>query len=203
MRTPKIEALYRLIDWLNAKLTDKPQIVKLDLDSSSLGDNPWLAGFIEADGHFFINFELNSTGIVNRVKCYMAISQKQLYKANSELLKKDNTNLNIMDKIREFLDVKTVNEVKRIKQDYIELAYVVKTIKKNSSDILINYLNTYPLFSSKYQDYLDWSKAHQIRISKKQKTLEGTSEILFLKNSMNTKRTQFNWDSLDKFYCLM
>jgi hypothetical protein len=69
--------------------------------------------------------------------------------------------------------------------------------------MLINYLNAYPLFSSKYQDFLDWSKAHHIRIDKKYKTLEGSSELLFLKNSMNTKRTQFNWDSLNSFYCLM
>jgi hypothetical protein len=40
MRTPKIEALYRLIDWLNAKYKDKPEIVKLGLDSTSLGSNP-------------------------------------------------------------------------------------------------------------------------------------------------------------------
>lgn len=40
MRTPKIEALYRLIDWLNAKYKDKPEIVKLGLDSGSLGSNP-------------------------------------------------------------------------------------------------------------------------------------------------------------------
>ena len=42
MRTPKIEALHRLIDWLNAKdaLVNKNEISKLGLDSSSLGDNP-------------------------------------------------------------------------------------------------------------------------------------------------------------------
>ena len=40
MRTPKIEALYRLIDWLNAKYKAKPEIVKLGLDPSELGSNP-------------------------------------------------------------------------------------------------------------------------------------------------------------------
>jgi hypothetical protein len=42
MRRPKIEALYRLINWLNAKnaLVKKSKISKLGLDSSSLGDNP-------------------------------------------------------------------------------------------------------------------------------------------------------------------
>jgi hypothetical protein len=56
MRTPKIEALYRLTDWLNARLDENTKISKLGLDNSSLGDNPWLAGFIEADGFFFLWF---------------------------------------------------------------------------------------------------------------------------------------------------
>lgn len=46
MRTPKIEALYRLIDWLNARLYNKLELPKLDIDNSSLGSNPWLTGFI-------------------------------------------------------------------------------------------------------------------------------------------------------------
>lgn len=54
MRTPKIEALHRLIDWLNARLEDKTKISKLGLDNSYLGNNPWLTGFIEADGNFFV-----------------------------------------------------------------------------------------------------------------------------------------------------
>lgn len=48
MRTPKIKALHRLIDWLNARLDEKSKIVKLGLDNSSKGNNPWLTGFIEA-----------------------------------------------------------------------------------------------------------------------------------------------------------
>lgn len=200
MRTPKIEALYRLIDWLNAK--NSSQIVKLGLDSSSLGDNPWLAGFIEADGSFHCGFDLNENGIANRVRCYMTLSQKQLYRAKSEtgLAEKDNSNFYIMEKIQEFLEVKTVNNIKRIKQDYIEEAYVVRTNKKSSCDILINYLKVYPLFSSKHQDFLDWSKAYHIKVSQEFKTLDGTSKLLSIKNSMNTKRTQFNWDSLNEFY---
>jgi hypothetical protein len=61
-------------------------------------------------------------------------------------------------------------------------------------------LSIYPLFSSKHQDYLDWKKAHEIRIAKSYTSIEGTSKLIFLKNSMNTKRTQFNWDSLNQFY---
>jgi len=34
MRTPKIEALYRLIDWLNARSKDGFKISKLNLENS-------------------------------------------------------------------------------------------------------------------------------------------------------------------------
>ena len=105
-----------------------------------------------------------------------------------------------MNKIKEFLDVKTVNEIKRIKQDYIEEAYVVRTNKKSSCEILIDYLKVYPLFSSKHQDFLDWSKAYRIKVSQEFKTLDGTSKLLSIKNSMNTKITLFNWDSLNEFF---
>lgn len=201
MRTPKIEALHRLIDWLNARSKNKLLLPKLGLDKSSLGCNPWLTGFIESDGNFYCGFDLNSDGIAKIVKCYMRISQKNLYRLNSEIPEDKNTNFNIMEEIKLFLNVKNVTEIKRVKENYVELAYEVRTVKKESCDLLIGYLTNYPLFSSKHQDYLDWKKAHEIRLSKSYKTIEGTSQLITLKNSMNTKRTQFNWDSLNKFYC--
>lgn len=131
----------------------------------------------------------------------MRISQKYYYKIDNELPEDKNSNFNIMEEIRFFLNVKNVTEIKRVKENYTEFAYEVRTVKKESCDLLINYLTNYPLFSSKHQDYLDWQKAHNIRITKSYKTIEGTSNLIFIKNSMNTKRTQFNWDPLNKFYC--
>jgi hypothetical protein len=85
----------------------------------------------------------------------MRISQKQIYKITSDISKENNSNFQIMEKIRVFLDVKNVNEIKRIKDNYVELSYEVRTTKKTSCDNLIDYLSTYPLFSSKHQDFLD------------------------------------------------
>ena len=169
MRTPKIEALYRLIDWLNARSTYDLKLTKLGLDNSSLSNNAWLAGFIESDGNFYCEFKLNSEGIATLVRCYMRISQKQSYKSN---ISKDNSNFYIMDKIREFLEVKIVTKIQRNRANYIELAYEVRTTKKLSCEILINYLTNFPLFSSKHLDYLDWSDFHHIRISKQYKSLD-------------------------------
>lgn len=52
MRTPKINALYRLIDWLNIRFD--LDIDKKDKDISNIDSNSWLAGFIDADGHFSV-----------------------------------------------------------------------------------------------------------------------------------------------------
>jgi len=124
------------------------------LDDSNLGDNPWLSGFLEADGNFYSLFYLNSEGVAGLVKHYMRISQKTTYgKSDSEPTEK-NSNFDVMDKIREFLDVKNVTSIKRIKTNFIETTYEVKTNKKSSCEILINYLSNFPLFSSKHQDYL-------------------------------------------------
>lgn len=176
MRTPKLEALHRLIDWLNPRLDEKSKMYKLGLDQSSLGNNPWLTGFIEADGNFYCSFYLNSEGRAETVKNYMRISQKQMYKTTSD--KPSNSNYQIMERIREFLDVKNVNEIKRTKKDFIELSYEVRTSKKTSCDLLINYLSIYALFSSKHQDFLDWRQFHRIRLSREYKTLsEGGAHL--------------------------
>lgn len=63
-----------------------------------------------------------------------------------------------MENIREFLDVKSVNKIKRIRKNYIEFGYEVRTSRKASNEKLINYLSKYPLFSSKHQDFLSWSE---------------------------------------------
>ena len=105
----------------------------------------------------------------------MRISQKQSYKPT---ISKDNSNFYIMEKIREFLDVKVVTKIQRNKPNYIELAYEVRTTKKSSCDLLINYLTKFPLFSSKHLDYLDWSEFYHIRISKQYKSLDGTLKLI-------------------------
>ena len=82
----------------------------------------------------------------------MRVSQKQSYKPT---ISEDNSNFYIMEKIRDFLDVKVVTKIQRNKPNYIELAYEVRTTKKLSCEILINYLTNFTLFSSKHLDYLN------------------------------------------------
>jgi hypothetical protein len=56
----------------------------------------------------------------------------------------------------------------------------------------------FPLYSSKYLDYQDWSKAAKLIFNDQHLTDQGMIEIDSLKNSMNLKRINFNWDHLNK-----
>ena len=76
VRRPKIDALHRLIDWFNSRLADEFKITKLDLDSSSIDANPWLAGLLEADGNFYCSYNLSSEGYTSLLKSYMRIPQR-------------------------------------------------------------------------------------------------------------------------------
>jgi len=93
-----------------------------------------------------------------------------------------------------------VNEIKITKESYVELAYEVRTSKKSSSEKLIVYLSKYHLFSSKHHYFLSWCEIHKIRLSLSYKSIDGTNKLILLKNSMNTLKTQYNWDSLNRFY---
>lgn len=77
MRTPKIGALYLLIDWLNTDARDC-EIKKLPLDSSSIGSNGWLAGFTEGDGSFEVRTTAKSAQSPQRVDANVTITQSRV-----------------------------------------------------------------------------------------------------------------------------
>lgn len=65
---------------------------------------------------------------------------------------------------------------------------------------MTNYLSKFPLFSSKYQDYLSWLEIHKLNKTKQHLTVEGAKLISNIKKGMNNSRTQFNWESINKLY---
>lgn len=181
MRTHKIEKLYKLIDWINLKNKNN-NLKKLSLDNSCLSSNAWLAGFIEADGCFYVRVTQNKNCATHKIACLFELAQKTT---------EENSMLDIITKISEFL---STNVKFRDKSSQ----YWIRTSKYESNKILVSYLQKYPLFSSKYLDFLSWQRILNIMIKKEQ--VNKLEEIRKIKNSMNSKRTQFNWDHLKKFY---
>ena len=187
MRTPKIYSLYNLIDWLNFNF-EEINLTKKDLNQSPLDSNAWLSGFIEADGHFSVRTTISK---YSRVECKFELTQSQKnHNLESKLL--------IMNNLADFL----LTSVKSIREDKPKPEFKIRTTSLKGNLVLENYLNTFPLFGSKYLDYKDWIKVldffkqgrfnHKLNIEK----------IIEIKSCMNDKRTIFIWDHLNNFYNL-
>lgn len=187
MRTPKIYSLHNLIDWLNKRF--EINIEKMSKDKSNINSNSWLSGFIDADGHFSVRTTLSSK--YPKVECKFEISQRQIdhNKQNSYYF---------LSIIADFLNT-TVKEI-RITRPKPE--YRVRTVNLKENLILIEYLNKYPIFSSKILNYKDWIKVLNYFKNKEHTKPESLKEIIKIKLNMNDKRTNFYWDHLQNFYDL-
>jgi len=182
MRTPKIDQLAKLIEWINKN--HLKNINLLPLDYSNLLNNSWLAGFIDADGSFYIRNSLKQK------ICKFSLEQRMIYPKTKESYEKILTlmcqNLNVKLNIRTRLN-------------YNDSYYIVRVENQKSIIILINYLKYHNLLSSKYLDFLEWEKAFNEIINKNHFTKEGNIILTSCKQKMNDKRTFFNWDHLNFF----
>lgn len=177
LRTPKINAFYGMIDFLKLKGVN---IEKLPLDTSSINSNAWLAGFIGADGHFAIKGFTESSKSHLGIQFY--ISQRRTDKSGDSLEK-------VMLEIAEFLCTKLNQRV--ITNKYKQ--FIINTSNAKSNKILIDYLNIFPILSSKYLDYKDWESANNIYVNKLHKDPLEYEKIRTLKKNMNSNRNFFCW----------
>lgn len=201
-RTPKIEALHRLISWLN-NLEEFPTLELLPVDESSIKTNHWLAGFSDSDANFSINFSIKDC-LAKNISFTYRISQKQKYTRSSDKAKFETSFFPVMNLIAlafnskvELISRNRINP--KTKNNYVENGYLVRVGTINSRLELIKYFDTYQLFSSKYLDYLSWKKGLDLVNENKHKTIIGTNKLNLIKTSMNSKRTKFNWKHLSKF----
>jgi hypothetical protein len=139
MKTPKINSLYKLIDWLNNK-NPNLNLTKLPLNTDSLKIDAWLSGMIESDGHFSVRTTM--TGKYPKIECKFELSQRQ----------KDHlgySNEVFLANIAKFLNI----SLKNIRENTPHPQYRLRTTSLETNLILVNYLNEYPLFGSKFLDY--------------------------------------------------
>jgi hypothetical protein len=194
MKTPKINSLYKLIDWLNNK---NPQLnlIKLPLNTFSLSKDAWLTGFIESDGHFSVRTTM--TGKYPKIECKFEL--RKLYIEDSS----ESCHL-IMKQLANYLEIKDYSFKQTKTSNYLKFA--IKTQNIRSNEILINYLTKYPLWSSNFLNYKDWFLALELYKKFKQNNKAGSLEILdeikLIKKRMHDNRTIFNWDHLQNFYSL-
>ena len=187
LRTPKINQVNKLIDWLN--LYHNMNIAKIIRNKKDLWEDNWLSGFIDADGSFSINLSKNNKLEIRNIKLCLTLEQRMIDPVSSESYKF------IMENIAKFLstNLRIVTQKNR-NRSY----YRIAGSSYLSRSIMIKYLTIYPLYSSKYLNYLDWIEASIIKTKNKVLSEEEKNIILNLKLNMNNKRTKFAWDHLSK-----
>lgn len=185
LRTPKLSKFNKLIDWINNNTNYS--FIKHNPDFSNIHSNAWFSGFVDADGSFDIRISLIKTGSVkNRVAARLRLEQRMVDPTTNKSYE------DILSLIALGLGVTLSSTIHNTNIKY----YVISASSNKSRLLIVSYFNKYPLFSSKYLNYLDWLTCHNLIISGDHLNVEGHNKALLLKEGMNNKRTYYNWDHL-------
>lgn len=191
-RTPKIDQLNKLIDWLNSN--HNANIKKLPLKKGDFSKDGWLSGFIDSDGSFSVQHTKIESGAKKRkISCRLRIEQRMFYTV---------TNESYSDVLKDIASFFGCNLLTRKQVSTGNEYYTITASSKNSLSIVIKYLEQNSLYSSKFLDYKDWKKIAELVIEGNQYTKESINKTDLVRASMNRNRTYFNWDHLQKLnYC--
>lgn len=153
-RTPKIHDFSKLIDFIKSQ---DPSISfeVLPLDESPIGSNAWLSGFFDADGNLTLNISERKNGR-KRVQILFRIEVKS-------------TLAPICNIIAKFLNLGIYHRVREGKYHSI----LICTTSVNANAKVVDYFEKFPLFSSKYLNYLSWKKIHEMQEKKLHLTPKG------------------------------
>ena len=195
-RTPKIEALHRLITYFNDKYGSNLPL--LGLDVSPLNTNAWLSGFTDADGTFSLNISKRGNSKILRINMNYRLELKQeSSKIVCETLGGSSFHP-ILSKICAFFDggLYSRSRTHGIDSSKTFYSYTAMTFTTASNIKVRSYFEKYPLQSSKRLNFKDWCLVLELVLAKKHLTPEGRVTINLIKANYNRKRTQFNWDHL-------
>ena len=163
---------------------------KLPLKSGNLGENSWLSGFVDSDGSFSVQHTKLENGAKKRkISCRLRIEQRMF-----DPITRKSYHPILMD-ISQFLNC---NLLTRVQKSTNNEYYTLAASSKISLNIILKYLNKYPLYSSKYLDYKDWEKVTLLILENKHYTNEGLTLTESVRDNMNRKRRFFDWNHLNK-----
>lgn len=188
LRTPKIDKFHALIKWLNSNTDTNYPI--LPVDTSSILQNAWLSGFFDADGSFDVRLrhKKGDGSGKNRVEIRIRLEQR---------MTDPQTGLSygsIMQLIAFALNVKLNTSIHNVDKQY----YIITSTSPEKLSIFVNYLTHFPLFSSKYINYLVWLEVYNLMRNNKHNTKDERDIIQGMKDNINRKRLDFDWNHLDK-----
>jgi hypothetical protein len=191
-RTPKIEALHRLINYIN--LTNNITLPLLDLDLSPLNSNNWLAGFTDADGNFNLLISKRKGKGSNNLRVQLSF--------RFELFSKETNNFNICSKIAELFGGSIYSRTRNLNGKQY-LLFLISAHNVESHKKICEYFDNYSLYSTKYLNYKDWREIHQLQLKYKGKyPPEFFLQCKKIKSQFNNNRKKLDWShlSLLNFY---
>ncbi len=190
LRTPKLTQFNDLILWLNNRYHYNISIYSPD--QSDLNLNGWLAGFLDADGGFKIRYtekliEENTNKVLTkgRIEVRFVLEQRQILPYNNQSYK------DIMYKIQSFFGITT--DLKISKHNIDKIYWLIEITSLTKLNFLVQYLNNFPLFTAKRNDFEDWLKVYRLIEDKKHLTEDGKLLIKHIKSNMNKNRKEFNF----------
>lgn len=181
LRSPKLSKFNLVIDYLNNKYS--LNIPKYNIDISDFKSNNWFAGFVDADGGFYIRYTEKKK---LRIGCELRIEQRMIDPLSGLSYKP------LFLKIAELLGTKLEISMHKDKNYYL-----VRGNNRKSLNLILNYFCFHNLYSSKYLDYKNWSQTANLLLDNKAYLVENKKIIYELKHSMNNKRIIFDWNHLN------
>lgn len=196
MRTPKIEALHRAINWFNE--FDNCTIECLGLDESPIDSNGWLAGFSDGDCNFSITLtdrKKNGKVTTKRVQTFFRIELRQNYHRQEAGA---NSYFTILSLIAEYLNVNLYTRTRK-QGDKLFYTFMVIAHSSISHEKVRVYFEQFPLYSSKYLAYKDWCRVQDLlkMLSRGVFTAEQMTEVEFIKSQFNSKRKLYDFAHLE------
>ena len=128
----------------------------------------WISGFIEGEGNFDIGIKKSKNLIGSQVYLRIRICQHSRDKHLMELI------------LNYFKAGRLENQTKR------STTYLVFNRIQEINQIVIPFLNQYPIKGIKHQDFIDWCKVAELIQNGSHLTPKGLEEIRGIKKGMNT-----------------
>jgi hypothetical protein len=195
-RTPKIEALHRMISYFNKKYDTGLEFK--GIDESAIDSNAWLSGFTDADGSFSLYLSPRKSGSVRVIQNFR-LEQKQSSSKNVKESLGGPSFFPILSKIATYFGVSLYSRVRSLNNREHHL-FLVIAHSHSSHGLVVTYFDQYPLFSSKYLNYQDWRVVYTMVSNKEHLTPHGKTKIGVIKDGFNTSRKTFTWTHLKNFY---
>jgi hypothetical protein len=191
LRTPKLFEFNELINWLNESSNFNINIKLHSEDKSLLVLNGWLSGFFDVVGSFKIKYTekvIDFYKVIHkgRIEVRIEIEQRMFHPKTNASFEP------IMRLISDFFKVNLNISRHNLDKNY----FVIEVTSLSKLKNFCNYLNQFPLITSKKNDFKDWFIVFDLICLNEHLTNEDRVKIKLIKNKINRKRTIFDWEHL-------